>query len=237
MNTIVVREPQRVEKVKKRETERVYKYMKRLFLTSSVNFVAGDIVKKLGSEVRGKNLVFINTAAEPEEGDKQWLIDDRQSLVDAGFKVTDYTFTDKSKEQVRQDLQKFDVIFVSGGNTFYLLEKIQQSGAAEIIRNFVDNGKVYIGSSAGTVIAGPDIYPSYNLDDASKAAGIKGYEGLGLTDIVVLPHWGSEYFRELYLNKRLEHAYTVKHKIILLTDYQYVEVKDDWCRIGEVKHK
>jgi hypothetical protein len=41
--------------------------MKQLFLTSSLNEVAGHIAKKV--ETKGKKLIFIDTSAEVEEGD------------------------------------------------------------------------------------------------------------------------------------------------------------------------
>lgn len=206
--------------------------MKKLFLASSVSVVASDIAKQLS--VKGLKLVFINTPAEGEEGDKQWLENDRVALAKEGFKVSDYTVTGKTREEIKNHLAGFDVIFISGGNTFYALEKIQQSGCAEVIRDYVEQGKIYIGSSAGSVLAGPDIYPAYYTDAVEKAPNLKGYRGLGLTDVVVLPHWGSAYFKELYMNKRLEHIYTPDHKIILLTDNQYLCVENDIYKIIDV---
>lgn len=206
--------------------------MKRLFLASSVDVVASDIAAHL--QKTGLKLVFITTPAEGEEGEKQWLADDRSALVRAGFGVCDYTVTGKTREMVENDLAGFDVICVSGGNTFYALEKIQQSGCTEVIHDCVEYGTIYIGSSAGSVLAGPDIYPTYYLDAIEKAPNLKGYSGLGLTDVVVFPHWGSDHFKELYLNKRLEHAYTPKHKIILLTDNQYLNVTDETYRVIDI---
>lgn len=207
--------------------------MKKLFLASSIDVTASDIAKHLF--VKGLKLIFINTPAEGEDGDKQWLENDRTALVKAGFMVSDYTITGKTREQIKNNFARFDIIFVSGGNTFYVLEKIQQSDCAEIIRDYVEQGKIYVGSSAGSILAGPDIYPSYYLDAVKKVPNLKGYGGLNLTDVVVLPHWGSDYFKELYLNKRLEHAYTSNHKIILLTDSQYLKVENNRYEIIDVK--
>ncbi len=67
----------------------------KLFLTSSVHAVAHDITKKVNLS-KAKKLVFIDTAAEIEEGDKTWLKNDRQALMDAGFEVDDYSITGKS---------------------------------------------------------------------------------------------------------------------------------------------
>src|SRR3989337_271034 len=109
--------------------------MKRLFLTSTAAFVAEDIAKKIGK--KGLKLAFIVTASEPEEGDKKWLDDDRNSLKAVGFQTSDYTITGKTKEQVEKDLKDFDVLFFSGGNTFYLLEKIQQARCADVLRKLI----------------------------------------------------------------------------------------------------
>lgn len=208
--------------------------MKTLFLTSSIDRVVHDIAKKIDQN-KYKKLVFITTAAEGEDGDKQWLQDDRQALINAGFTVTDYTITDKSEKQVQSDLASFDVIYVEGGHIFYLLEKMQHCNFANSISQWVKQDKFYIGHSAGSIVAGPDVYPFYRIEAVEKAPNLQGYAGLGLVDFVILPHWGDRLFKELYFNYRLKNSYTKENKIILLTDYQYLYVKDDWYQIVEVE--
>jgi len=208
---------------------------KSIFLTSSVKLVAKDIAKKIGG-VKNKKLLYIYTACELKLGEA-WQKEDRSSLTKAGFRVIDYTITGKSKNAIAKEVRQSDAIYFTGGNTFYLLQQIQLSGSAEVFKKAVTSGKVYISTSAGSIVAGPDIYPSYKLDNVKQAPKLKGYKGLGLVDFVVLPHWGSKHFKERYLNQRLAHTYNTKNKIILLNDYQYIEVKDDWYRIVELGRK
>ncbi len=209
--------------------------MKRLYLTSSVNFVAKRIVKDLKPQKPNNKLVFISTASEVEKGDLKWLENDKNSLKNVGFDVFDYTVTDKREVEIRSSLKNVNYIFVAGGNTFYLLEKSQQSGFIDVIRDFVlKENKIYIGSSAGSVIASPDIYPILNIDDASFAPDLKGYQGYDLVDFIVFPHWGNEIFKDKYLNQRLDHSFNGTSQTIFLRDNQYVEVKDNWYRIVEV---
>ena len=162
--------------------------------------------------------------------------EDRKALVKAGFVVADYTVTGKTKTAIRQEVKMADVIYFSGGNTFYLLQQLQLTQSAGIFRNAIKAGKIYIGTSAGSIVAGPDIYPTYNLDKVKEAPRLKGYKCLGLVDFVVLPHWGSQHFKERYLKQRLTHNYNIKNKLILLNNYQYVQIESDWYRIVEVKH-
>lgn len=208
---------------------------KRIFLSSSIAYVANAILNRIDG--KGLKLAFINTAAEVEEGDLLWLEDSKNSLINAGFIVSEYTITGKSAEQINKDLGEFDVLFFSGGNQFYLLQEIEKSQSVDIIREFVNSGKIYIGESAGSEIAGNNVYSTYYENDVEKAPNLKSYDALGLVDFIVFPHWGSDYFKDKYLNFRMNHAYTENDKIILLTDFQYIEVIDDFYRIEEVEHK
>jgi len=208
--------------------------MTKIFLTSSVKYVAHDISRHLKKSPREMKLLFVDTAAEAEVGDLSWLKEDRNSLLKAGFQVSDYTFSGKNKKQIKKRLDEVDILYVSGGNQFHLLKKIQESGCVQNIADFVKKGNIYIGSSSGAIVAGPDIYITRLINDANYSTSLESYKGLGLVDFVVFPHWGSPDFKDTYLNQRLEVTYTNKYKIILLTDNQYVRVKDNWYQIIEV---
>src|SRR3990167_6444141 len=54
-------------------------------------------------------------------------------------------------------LDKVEGIYVGGGNTFRLLKKLYETGLIAAIRQKVDAGMPYMGSSAGTNVACPTI--------------------------------------------------------------------------------
>lgn len=211
--------------------------MKHLFLTSSVGSVAHDIARKLDLSSHN-TLVFITTPTEPkeEQGDLQWLADDRQSLVDAGFQVTDYTITGKTKTELLRDLQRYDYIYMSGGDTFYLLHQSQQTGFIDVVRDFIlKQGKTYIGTSAGSIITGTAC-PDYLLSYSVMRDGVENKFGYGFVPFIILPHWGSEYFREKYLGSRLNLAYKDdQYPLVALTDSQYIHIQDDRMTFVDVK--
>lgn len=137
--------------------------MKHLFLTSSVHAVAHDIAKKLDLSSHNK-LVFITTPAEPETGDLTWLANDRKALVDAGWDVTDYTITNKNVDKLKNDLAVYDFIYVSGGSTIHMLKESKKSGFFSLVQDLIyKDNKIYIGTSAGSIITGPKC-PDYLLD-------------------------------------------------------------------------
>lgn len=207
--------------------------MKRLFLTSSTNFVSHHLVKHLDLST-GNKLAFIDTAAEVEDGDKQWLKDDRQSLVDAGFDVFDYTITGKTRAQIQSDLEPAQILYFSGGNTFYLLQQSQKSDCISLIKEMVEEqGKIYIGTSAGSIIAGPKL-PKYLLELGEDMIdpSLIDSSGYGFVNFIILPHWGSEGFKKRYLESRLKMIYSQDQEpLVVLTDQQYIKVVGDDVQI------
>ncbi len=52
----------------------------------------------------------------------------KNKLIDLEFKVIEINIAGKTKEILKEQLQKVDIIFVAGGNAFYLLKKALDSG-------------------------------------------------------------------------------------------------------------
>ncbi len=206
----------------------------KLFLTSSVCLVARDIASRLDLTVHNK-LVFITTPAETETGNLEWQDKDRQSLVDAGFDVTEYTITGKQIGTLGNDLMNYDYIYVSGGDTAYFLKEAKNSGFNILIKDLVRNkGKIYISTSAGSIAASQRCQDYWlNKGDLVELGNITG---LGFVNFLIIPHWGSDYFREKYLHGRLEVAYKPDQiPLIALTDNQYVYVDGEKIEIVVIR--
>ena len=86
-------------------------------------------------------------------------------------------------------------VYVGGGNTFRLLDRVQRLGVLDAIRERVRAGMPYVGISAGTNLAGPTIRTTNDMPivwPASAAA-------LGLVPFQVNPHYvaGAIFVREV----------------------------------------
>lgn len=208
--------------------------MKRLFLASSIDRTAKSISEDIGKD--NLELAFIKTADEAEKPPFDWLEKDRQGLINAGFKLFDYTITDKNTKEIENDLKAADVIHVNGGNTPYLLLQSRKSEFDKWIVKAVGNGKIYIGSSAGSIIAGPKI-PEYLFEKKFKKL-LKDNVGFGFVNFSLMCHWGQKYFRDMYLKKRVKMSYkSTQIPFIILTDTQYIKVEDDMCKIIDIRNK
>lgn len=207
--------------------------MSQMYLASEIDVVAKHIAKKIG-DVSKLKAAFIFTAGELEK-DKTWIDLNRKGLKDAGFSTFDYTLTGKTAEQLEKDLADCDLIHVNGGNTFYLLLQMRKCGFVQFIKKQIAKGVIYMGSSAGSLVAAPDIAIASTIEGETYASQLGTFEGLGLVDFIAFPHWGTEDFKELYLNRRFEMAYKPENKIILLNDYQYVAVTEQKYEIIDIR--
>lgn len=91
-------------------------------------------------------------------------------------------------------MERNDIIYVSGGNTFYLLQELKRSKADELISKQIKKGKTYIGESAGAIILSPNISYIKTMDDSKAATELNTYEALNLVNFYPLPHYGNAPF-------------------------------------------
>jgi dipeptidase E len=162
--------------------------MEKLFLASYFAFVKDLLPPLLPDKPSNLKLAFIPTAADLYTI-KPWFYGDKAALKLLGFKLKTVNLIDKPHRQLERELRDYDALFVSGGNTYYLLEHAQKSGFIEIVKERVRSGLVYIGSSAGSVLASPSIEHIEDLDDRSKAH-LESFQSLSLINQRILPHAG-----------------------------------------------
>ena len=195
--------------------------MKTLFLTS-VGLppeTRDSFLSLLPKAAKDTKVAFVPTAADPDK-DKWYVKSARDELIELGFQVQDVDLKGAISE-VRDSIEKCDVLYVNGGNTFYLLDWVRKSKLDTYMGELLDNGLIYIGSSAGSIITGPDIAcagwdPGWDKD----VVGMKDTTGLGYIDFAISPH-----FVEAERAILAENARKINYKIWPITDKQAILVK------------
>ena len=173
--------------------------MRKLFLASSFSEVASLFPKFAGEEIKGKRITFIPTASLVEEV-RFYVDDDRKAFEELGIIVEELEITTASPDKILEVLNRNDYIFVSGGNTFYLLQELRRKGADALITEQIRAGKLYIGTSAGSVILCPDIEFVKEMDYNHTAPELQSFTGLNIVDFYILPHYLDFPFEETTQN-------------------------------------
>ena len=189
----------------------------KIFLTSYSGKAIDKIIPKLSKSPKDLKALFITTASNPYP-DKPWQDEDRENLTKRGFILTDYDLVGKTEEDVRKAVEENDVIFVEGGNTFYLLKYARESGFDKVMREQIGSDKIYIGASAGSYIATPDIGPT-TWKRKKETYGVTDYAGLGLVPFTVFPHYSDEY-KDMVETRKKE----LKYDLVTIRDDGMIEV-------------
>ena len=160
--------------------------MIQLFLCSSFADVAKflpDCVKNL----QGMKVAFIPTAAEVEKV-KFYVKKGWKALEDLGMQITELNISTTEASKIKKTIENADCIYISGGNTFYLLQELRKTGADELIKQHILTGKLYIGESAGAMITAPNIEYVSLMDDPKEWKELTDFEALNVVDFSTVPH-------------------------------------------------
>jgi peptidase E len=132
-----------------------------------------QLVNKEPSEIKA---VFVPTAANNADA-IEVLPKCMHDLLDLGIPADNIFVYDLHYKMEYDELIKYDVIYFCGGSTSYLLKRINETGFKPSLKKFVDNGGIYIGVSAGSIIVANNL--PENLEYLNCKLDVHGKEGIG----------------------------------------------------------
>lgn len=147
--------------------------MKKILLTSTglenIN-IKNKFLKLLTKDIRDTKVLFIITAANDPDAVRilSKCLDDLTSCNILDKNITIY---DMHTLITMEEIEKYDAIYVCGGSTKHLVNRIVELNFKHVIDKYIENGGIYIGVSAGSV-----------------AASGKYKNGLGLIDNILDVH-------------------------------------------------
>ncbi|HSW80350.1 MAG TPA: Type 1 glutamine amidotransferase-like domain-containing protein [Candidatus Saccharimonadales bacterium] len=156
----------------------------------------GELEKLAGKRAREIKIALIEDATEPYPEGEAWIDENLKTLKGFGF---DVELVDLKKYKAQ--LVKFevmlgakDVVWLGGGNTFYLRWILKDVGVDKIITKHVKDGSiVFGGDSAGAIVAGPTLKYFDAADDPNDSPAVV-LNGLDIIKQVVVPHMDNEKF-------------------------------------------
>lgn len=155
----------------------------RILLISNSTVYGRDYLDHVENEIkrflgRAKTLLFIPFALHDRDAYAAKAI---SRFAEMGYSVESAHTSKHPKEAIEET----EAIFIGGGNTFRLLKTLQDLELLEPIRLQVKAGAPYVGSSAGSNVAGPTIKTTKDMPIVQP----RSFDSLGLVPFQISPHF------------------------------------------------
>jgi dipeptidase E len=157
-----------------------------MILLTSNGITSDQIFEKISQSMNkdSKKAVLITTASVGYKEKDRNIPRHTAVLEKLGLKVDLFDLEEQNPEL----LDKYDVIFIIGGNPFYLLDSMRKTNCAILFQKF-GNEKILIGASAGSIVLGSTIELIHEFDpQMNDIVKLTNFTGLCLTEINVCPH-------------------------------------------------
>ncbi|MFH1367284.1 MAG: Type 1 glutamine amidotransferase-like domain-containing protein [Patescibacteria group bacterium] len=196
--------------------------MKKLLLASRGTYVTDgryEIFYKPKNKVKW---AYITTAGKSVP-DTKYIKKHEARMKELGWDFEEIDIDGKSPDELREKLKDKEAINMLGGNAFFLLKCIRESGFEKVLKEFLDRGGVYCGSSSGAYVVCPTIeMATWKEPQKFYRHGVTDFSAMNLVPFLILAHYKPE--MEPVIRPKIEKAsYSVK----LLTDQQAILVEGD----------
>lgn len=196
-----------------------------LLLLSSLRFlISGQLPPVLGKPLNQFRVSHVITASKGVN-DLAYLERNRGYLHENRFDVEELDLDGKKESELLDILSRKELVYVEGGNTFYLLKSIRESGFENVIRKLLPKGLVYMGGSAGSYVACPTIETS-TWKNKHGRCGVTDFTAMNLVPFLLFVHYGPEH--KALLQEKIPLA---SHPVKILTDEQALLVSDDFVKL------
>jgi dipeptidase E len=166
----------------------------------------------------------IITTASPQKQNNKYAKKAKEDLTKLGIKKIEFC-------DVEQDnlifLKSSNIVYIVGGNPFYLLNYLKKSGAEKILKQLHKEETVFIGVSAGAMVLGPSIGVANFFTPEMNQIALADFKALGLTTMEVFPHYDRvDLFKneaEESINVRLKRFESINNRtLIRLKDQAFI---------------
>ena len=131
--------------------------------------------------------------------------------------------------EIESIIKQATVLYVPGGNTYLLLDRLYRSGAFHLIQERVQAGMAFVGFSAGMVICGKNILTSSDQNEC----GYTEFTGLGFTQYNFSAHYPASDGEERVQRDSRIHQYHNLHtnQVLALEDDEGIEIDNEGIKV------
>jgi len=196
----------------------------KLLLTSSgleTPKLRKEFVSLLGKKVSESRILVIHTAQTIQL--MSYINDVGVELKKAGISNDNITYLNLYTEKFSYNLRNYDAIYVCGGNTYHILDRIIKIGLFELIKKFVKDGGLYVGVSAGSILVGKRIeIAGWGIEGDPNDINLRNLNGFNFTNIAIYTHYKPSLKKEVN-----EFKQKVDYPVETLEDGKAIVIKNE----------
>ena len=181
-----------------------------------------SLVKKPAADI---SVAFITTAAKVEKN-TSYMDEDINDLKIIGVNIVNKIDISDPRGIWEDVLRNSGVIWIEGGNTFYLLDELRKSGLDKTLINYLES-KVFVGVSAGSIVVTPTIAIAQVEPADKNEVGITDLSSLDWVDFEISPHT-SDVVPLVNLEKYVK---GIKNKLYAIDDNSAVLLNDNDVKV------
>lgn len=126
-----------------------------------------------------------------------------------------------TQKEIEEIIRRAALLYIPGGNTFLLNHRLHASGVMPYLRKKIQAGLPLVGFSAGTVLCGPDILTSKDMNTVETPH----FDGLNLVPFNFFVHYADDgYGQSVHDDWLADYHFFHDHPVILMSDGAYVKV-------------
>ncbi len=151
---------------------------------------------------------------------EKWL-DDNQKSFQGLARLEMINAELMNLKEMEDILRRASLAYIPGGNTFLLNHRLHISKLMDYLRKKVQAGLPLVAFSAGTVLCGPNILTSKDMN----TVGTTYFDGLNLTPFNFLVHYAQDaYGQSVHDDWLADYGFFHDNPVIMMSDGAYIKV-------------
>jgi len=193
----------------------------KLLLASKEKFLLEKGYDLLGISRENLKIGIITTGLKASDEKFLEYIKEYMTMMKlSGIDFKEFDIDGRKEAEIRDFFKDRNLIQVIGGNPFFLLKKVRESGFDTILKDLIKEGYLYIGCSSGSQLMTPSIEVGAWKEGRDKF-GVEDLTTLGYVPFLIKSHYTDDKKEEVR-----EKMKTLKYPLKILTDHQAILVED-----------
>lgn len=195
-----------------------------LYLTSN-GITSKELISHFRSQCKGGVAAIITTASVGFKEKDKHIPSIVETLNSCSY---DCRFFDIETDSPN-DLMSFDLVYIIGGNPYYLLNQIKLNEFEDIFKRIYERRIPIVGASAGSMVLTENIGIVDTFDKTlNESVNLNDISAIGLVDFEICPHYKRFQVRfDSFIQRLVEYEQESSHDVYRINDGEAIFINEE----------